>query len=95
MLEKFDEWKQFIMPQLGENNHMNIDDGGRERQQQRRFDIMKGCFVGSENPKVVEALRVIYVDNAVLRLSGDWIFKTVSMLINRRKQQQRNRQEGR
>jgi hypothetical protein len=47
----------------------------------RRLQILKGCFVGSENPSVVEALRVIYVDYAALRLSGDWIFKVVSALM--------------
>jgi hypothetical protein len=48
----------------------------------RRLDILRGCFVGSENPKVVEALRIIYTDNGALRLSGDWIFKVVSTLMN-------------
>ena len=47
----------------------------------RRLQILRGCFVGSENPAVVEALRVIYVDYAALRLSGDWIFKVVSALM--------------
>lgn len=48
----------------------------------RRLQILKGCFVGSENPAVVKALRFIYVDYAALRLSGDWIFKVVSALMN-------------
>ena len=48
----------------------------------RRLDILKGCFVGSENPKVVDALRVIYTDYSALRLSGDWIFQVVSTLMN-------------
>lgn len=47
----------------------------------RRLDILKGCFVGSENPAVVEALRIIYVDYSALRLSGDWIFKVVSTIM--------------
>jgi hypothetical protein len=50
----------------------------------RRIDILRGCFVGSENPKVVEALRVVYVDFPPLRLSGDWIFKVVSSIMGRR-----------
>ena len=48
----------------------------------RRLDILRGCFVGSENPAVVEALRVIYTDHTALRLSGDWIFKVVSAIMN-------------
>jgi hypothetical protein len=50
----------------------------------RRIDILRGCFVGSENPKVVEALRVVYVDFPALRLCGDWIFKVVSSIMGRR-----------
>mmetsp|Transcript_15768 Transcript_15768/g.23889 ORF Transcript_15768/g.23889 Transcript_15768/m.23889 type:complete len:357 (-) Transcript_15768:208-1278(-) len=50
----------------------------------RRLDILKGCFTGSENPKVVEALRVIYTDYNALRLSGDWIFNVVQTIMNRR-----------
>ena len=49
----------------------------------RRLDILRGCFTGSENPAVVLALRVIYVDNSALRLSGDWIFRLVSSLMKR------------
>jgi hypothetical protein len=50
----------------------------------RRLDILRGCFVGSENPAVVMALRVIYVDNPALRLSGDWIFGLVSAIMARK-----------
>mmetsp|Transcript_12316 Transcript_12316/g.18062 ORF Transcript_12316/g.18062 Transcript_12316/m.18062 type:complete len:368 (-) Transcript_12316:62-1165(-) len=50
----------------------------------RRLDILRGCFTGSENPKVVEALRVIYTDYNALRLSGDWIFNVVATIMNRR-----------
>ena len=53
--------------------------------QGRRLDIVHGCFVGARNPKVVEALRVIYVDYSALRVCGDWIFKVVSALIGARK----------
>jgi len=67
MIEQFTEWKEFIPPN-GEG---------------RRLDILRGCFVGSENEAVVEALRVIYVDHAALRLSGDWIFKVVATIMNR------------
>lgn len=53
----------------------------------RRLDILRGCFVGSENPKVVEALKIIYVDYAALRMSGNLIFKLVSALMSRAKRQ--------
>eukprot|EP00980_Cylindrotheca_fusiformis_P007103 scaffold1489_cov194-Cylindrotheca_fusiformis.AAC.13 len=51
------------------------------RGESRRLDILRGCFVGSENPKVVEALRVIYVDHRALRMSGNWIFNVVSTVM--------------
>lgn len=66
MLEQFAYWKEFIPDGDGEG---------------RRLDILRGCFVGSENPKVVEALRVIYVDYRALRLSGNWIFNVVSTIM--------------
>jgi len=57
----------------------------------RRLDILRGCFVGSENAKVVDALRVIYTDYTALRMSGDWIFQVVSTLMNGTvKRRQRN-----
>lgn len=56
----------------------------------RRLDILKGCFVGSENPQVVEALRVIYTDYSALRLSGDWIFQVVSTIMNATMKRRRN-----
>ncbi|KAG7356104.1 hypothetical protein IV203_000790 [Nitzschia inconspicua] len=64
--------------------------------QGRRLDILKGCFVGSENPAVVEALRIIYVDYGALRLSGDWIFKVVSTIMGsvERRQGSRDRQSS-
>ncbi|CAJ1952326.1 unnamed protein product [Cylindrotheca closterium] len=64
----------------------------------RRLDILRGCFVGSENPKVVEALKIIYVDYAALRMSGNWIFKLVSALMSRatrQQQQQPQQRQGR
>lgn len=65
MLIVFDKWKPLV-PSSNEG---------------RRLQILKGCFVGSENPAVVEALRIIYVDYGALRLSGDWIFRVVSALM--------------
>lgn len=59
----------------------------------RRLQILKGCFVGSENPAVVEALRIIYVDYGALRLSGDWIFKVVSALMGPIERRHKRRQQ--
>jgi len=59
----------------------------------RRLKILKGCFVGSENPAVVEALRIIYVDYRALRLSGDWIFTVVSTLMGPIERRHKRRQK--
>lgn len=61
----------------------------------RRLDILRGCFVGSENPKVVDALRVVYTDFSALRISGDWIFQLVSTLMNSTMKRRRNRSSHR
>jgi hypothetical protein len=68
-----------MLKQFGEWKEFIPDGEGR------RLDILRGCFVGSENEAVVEALRIIYVDYRALRLSGDWIFHVVSTLIRMQK----------
>jgi len=83
MIAKFEEWKPII---LASNNEANgngtpTTGGGGSRSSQRRFQILRGCFVGSDNPAVLEALRVIYVEYGALRVSGDWIYKVVSALM--------------
>ena len=50
------------------------------RHHSRRWDILRGCFVGARNAKIVAALKIVYVDYAALRVAGDLIFKLVSKL---------------
>jgi len=47
--------------------------------------ILQGCIVGAQNPNVVNALRVVYLDYSALRIAGDLIFKLVSVLVNKKK----------
>jgi len=70
--QKYNQRYDDMLMQFGEWKEFIPDGNGR------RLDIVRGCFVGSENPAVVEALRIIYVDYGPLRMSGDWIFKLVS-----------------
>eukprot|EP00545_Synedropsis_sp_CCMP1620_P001092 CAMPEP_0119008578 /NCGR_PEP_ID=MMETSP1176-20130426/3799_1 /TAXON_ID=265551 /ORGANISM="Synedropsis recta cf, Strain CCMP1620" /LENGTH=293 /DNA_ID=CAMNT_0006960937 /DNA_START=64 /DNA_END=942 /DNA_ORIENTATION=- len=35
----------------------------------RRLDVLRGCFVGAKNEKVVKALKIIYVDYSALRFA--------------------------
>lgn len=50
----------------------------------RRMDVLKGCIVGAKNEKVLEALKIVYVDYAALRFAGDLIFQLVSALVQNR-----------
>ena len=50
----------------------------------RRMDVLKGCVVGAKNEKVLEALKIVYVDYAALRLAGDLIFQLASALVHNR-----------
>ncbi|KAL3941666.1 MAG: hypothetical protein SGBAC_004007 [Bacillariaceae sp.] len=75
--QKFSQQYDAMLVQFAEWKNYIPDGEGR------RLDILRGCFVGSENPKVVEALKIIYVDYAALRMSGNLIFKLVSALMSR------------
>lgn len=73
MVSSFVRWQHLLPPPP--------PDGTTEN---RRMEVVRGCFVGAEIPKVVDALRIVYVDYAGLRVAGDIIFKLVSTLQNRR-----------
>ena len=49
-------------------------------QQSRRLDILRGCFSGARDAKVVAALKIVYMDYTALRLAGDLIFKLMSKI---------------
>jgi hypothetical protein len=76
MIIQFSKWKPLISTSSDDD-----DDNENDAGSSRRMQVLKGCFVGSENPAVLEALKIIYVDYGALRLSGDWIFKVVSTLM--------------
>jgi hypothetical protein len=68
MVRSFVAWRHLI-PQTGTG---------------RRLDVVRGCFVGADNVKVVEALRTVYVDFSAFRFAGDIIFKLVSSVLKMR-----------
>lgn len=41
----------------------------------RTGEIVAGCFAGARSPEVVNALRLVYCENAVLRGAGDLVFR--------------------
>jgi len=47
----------------------------------RRLDVLRGCFVGAANKRVVAALRVVYIDYAALRVAGNSIFALMQALV--------------
>jgi hypothetical protein len=78
MLHSFASWQsQVSIP----NSTIELEARASSPQEQRKWDVLRGCFVGAKNPKVVEALCVVYVDYPALRLAGDLIFQLVSTLI--------------
>jgi hypothetical protein len=49
----------------------------------RRLDVLRGCFVGARDPKVVEALKIVYMDYSALRMAGDTVYSLVRKLIRK------------
>lgn len=50
----------------------------------RTGEIVTGCFAGARSPEVVNALRLVYCENAVLRGAGDLIFRMLRPASKRR-----------
>ena len=92
MVSSFIQWKNLLPPApthtpTGDDEE-GVNEGGSviaTAMESRRMEIVRGCFAGAELPKVVDALRVVYVDYAALRVAGDIIYKlTATILKNRR-----------
>jgi hypothetical protein len=89
MVSSFIQWKHLLPPAPTYTASGNDDDDEGQHApvavEGRRMEIVRGCFAGAELPKVVDALRVVYVDYAALRVAGDIIYKlTAAILKNRR-----------
>ena len=55
----------------------------QQEQTTRRFEILKGCFVGARNERNVAALKIVYMDYAALRFGGDMIFQLMSKIADK------------
>ena len=68
MCAEFDSW--------------NSDDSSTkaESRNPRLALVLEGCFAGSKNPPVVDALKILYIDFRPLRMAGDLIFKMMRKL---------------
>ena len=51
----------------------------------RNMDVLRGCYAGAQNPDIVKALRIVYLDFTALRFAGDLIFKVMKTLVGSRK----------
>ena len=74
MVDSFKEWKDLVIDPSSSS----------DKESSRRLDVLMGCFVGAENPRVVQALQIVYVDYSALRVAGNLIFKIMSTLIRSR-----------
>ena len=68
---------------LQHDNSKNTELGEQEEELPRRFEILKGCFVGARNDRNVAALKIVYMDYAALRVGGDLIFQLMSKIANK------------
>lgn len=80
---RFDEYVSTF--QLWERKFNSGDDIDNQQphSQSRRFEILRGCFVGARNRRNVAALKIVYMDYAALRIGGDLIFQLMSKLTNK------------
>jgi hypothetical protein len=67
--------------QVWEDTFVGGDDARLTKQSQRRLEILRGCFEGARNEKVVAALKIVYMDYAALRVGGDLIFRLMAKLV--------------
>jgi hypothetical protein len=47
------------------------------------LDVLPGCFVGGRNQKVVDTLKIVYMDYSALRMARDTIYSLMSKLIQK------------
>ena len=50
----------------------------------RMIEVLKGCFAGVKNERIVGALKIVYMDYSALRVGGDLVFKLMRKLVGRK-----------
>ena len=73
MADRFVEWEQ---DSDALRQRMNV--GGK---QGRLAMVLRGCFAGTRNRQLREALKAVYCDDGVLRAGGDIIFKLMQKAV--------------
>lgn len=80
--EKVDRYSKRFDNMCTEFDSWDSDDSSSkaESQNPRLALVLDGCFAGSKNPPVVDALKILYIDFRPLRMAGDLIFKMMRKL---------------
>jgi hypothetical protein len=79
--QRFDEYVSTF--KYWEQQFLNSETIDHLTPNNRRFEILRGCFVGARNEKNVAALKIVYMDYAALRIGGDLIFQLMSKIANK------------
>jgi len=51
----------------------------------RMIEVLRGCFAGAKNEKVLNALKIVYTDYSAIRIAGDLVFKLMRRLVGTKK----------
>ena len=51
----------------------------------RMIEVLRGCFAGAKNEKVLNALKIVYTDYSAIQIAGDLVFKLMRRLVRRKK----------
>jgi len=51
----------------------------------RMIEVLRGCFAGAKNEKVLNALKIVYTDYSAIRIAGDLVFKLMRRLVGAKK----------
>lgn len=80
--EKVDRYSKRFDNMCAEFDSWDTDDSSTkaESKNPRLALVLDGCFAGSKNPPVVDALKILYIDFRPLRMAGDLIFKMMRKL---------------
>jgi len=80
--EKVDRYSKRFDDMCAEFDSWDSDDSSSkaESSNPRLALVLEGCFAGSKNPPVVDALKILYIDFRPLRMAGDLIFKLMRKL---------------
>jgi len=74
--EKADRYSERFDAMCDEFDSWDGDESSRGADSNPRMElVLDGCFAGSKNPPVVDALKILYIDFRPLRMAGDLIFK--------------------